>query len=267
MDVVTVIRTAVRRWYVFLPVLVLAVFAATRTANQIPPVFASEASVTVLPPAQKTISTGRPAETLIQPVNPYLSLDPRAQEFAASALQASLTSEAFISSLDPALYDPDFTVLKAEDQPILTLRSVAPVAERSHTTVQMLLAISAKQLEDLQRSAGAPPDQLLKLQVVSQSGPTQETSKRERALLVLNALSLAAAVLAATAAEAAAVSWSRRRRERRPSPPAPEVDTYDDDLADEMLGPRRDEVVVGASWRNGSQRPAGLDPQGPAYGG
>lgn len=203
MDVISLLSTSLRRWYVVVPVITIAVISAFALAERAEVTYASAGTVIFVGPSSV------PAENFEQvDVNPYLSFTGSLNS-TASAVRLVMDGPDHRSAV--AAQGLVGTYLITQENSTLTFNVTGPTEQEVTDTLDGLIARSGEELDRLQSTVAAPDDQLVRLDVLSQ--PTRaaiSSDSGKRLFLATLGLGLVAAVTLASALEAWAV---RRTRE------------------------------------------------------
>ncbi len=208
MDFWELAKVLLRRWAVFLPLVLLTAGAAWGATTQVPPRFSASASVILLPP------TGG------EGANAYLSLG---IPTTAESLAVATTDDRVREQLLAGGASPDFEVVADRRSALLLVTAEAGTRAGAVSTVEDLLEVLAQRLDRQQDDVSAAQDTRITLQSLT---PTvlavPVTEGTTRVVVVVVAVGLALATAAALAVEGLA-----RRRQRRPSR---HVEPLDDEL-------------------------------------
>lgn len=209
MDFLTLIRVTVQRWYVSVPVLLLAALAAFAAYRNAPPMHVVDASVIVVPPAGNV-----DGEAVL---NPYLAFT-GALNTTADAVTQVLSSAATRRDIVERGLAPDYVVTGPDDRlPVIrfTVRDQNP--RRATRSVANLLATVDEELLRLQEAVGAPANQLVRAEtLLSPTPPFEERGHITRAIFTIVGVGVFAAIAFALLVEGVAAG---RRGQRRPAHP------------------------------------------------
>lgn len=212
MDLFTIVGACVRRWYVTLPVLALAIVGAYKAYESVAAEYSSSVSIAVLPAAPVPTPTPTPgAEKTPAPENPYAgSGGPR---FAAAVLARNINTGTYRAQIGVTdRPDVTFTATASTQQPMIKIDATGPTAESVLDTLDRVTGQAGVVLNEFQTSAGAPQETLYRLAIaVPADTVTDITPSRWRNAGALIAVGLAAAATLATALDVAL----RRRRAAR----------------------------------------------------
>ena len=200
-------RVARRRWYVLLPLLLLAAVLTAGVARSIPRQYQSTGMVSLLASQQSIKGTS----TVPGTSNPFLSFDSSLND-TADFLVRRLGSTEAAQQLAGEGVGTYTAVLAASQGPFidLTTNGASPQAARAAMTT--LIGYTAAQLQSLQEQQGVPAQAMITSAVIVPGSPPAALDKRRvQDSLGAGAAGLALAVLATFAAD----SFAARRRSRR----------------------------------------------------
>ena len=200
MDLVTILRILIRRWYVAIPMFALSAVALYGLVGTGPSGYQANASGVLLPPASVNATTGDTA------VNPYLQFQ-GSQSVVARLLVGRLISPGSAELLKADGVKPGYSV--SSDDVVILFSATESDSALSVESTEKLTAFAKKTLHDMQLDVGAPPDQLLTLSPVNvpTTGAAQYGSK------VKQGIALAAVLFGLSLAVVFSVEgWSRKRR-------------------------------------------------------
>lgn len=204
MDFLTLIRVTVRRWYVSVPVLLLASVGAFAAYRSAPPMHVVDASVILVPPAGNVDGE--------EVVNPYLAFT-GALNTTADAVTQVLSSAATRRDIVQRGLAPDFVVTGPDDRlPVIRFTVRDPNPERATRSVQDLLSTVDEELLRLQAAVGAPPHQLVQAEtLLAPTPPFEERGHITRAIFTIAGVGLFAAIAFALLVEGAAAGRPQHR--------------------------------------------------------
>jgi hypothetical protein len=197
-DLWTALFTVFRRWYVSLPIAVLAVVGMVVIGGRIAQEYEAHASVVLVPPPAKVIGGIER-----RPDNP---LDAKT---AATATAKQIDSTSTQRRFEDDGLSPDFEVNLDSDTAIIEYLITAKTADQALETAQRLIDETKGNLARIQQIAGAQDDALITLNTVDisdEAEPIKGDKLRVQATVLL--LGLVAAVSAAFIVE----SFQTRRR-------------------------------------------------------
>lgn len=248
MDFLTAVKVVVRRWYVALPVLIVAAIVTQNVVQGVPPSFRANGSVIVASPG---LPRGTDPSAPPVAVNPLTNLDYTAS-VVASIVAGLMQDRAVKEELVAQGADPSYTLGTPPNTnaPLLGIEATAESPDKAVETVRLVIQGIQDQLERRQGEAGAPPDTWIRAIVLT--SPTEaerQTGGKVRAAVALGALSLAAAVSMAFLAESIAFGRKRRTDETASTQPVGRF----------RLGRRRNSTPVPEALRAGTAEAVGSD--------
>ena len=119
MDLWKTVRILMRRWYVAVPLILLALTGGLLVREGVEPGYTVSANVLVLPPSAGAVSTT--AGVQVVPVNPLLGFNGSTQ-IAARALEILAQSTTFRSKVEADAGLASYAVATAEGNPILGIQ-------------------------------------------------------------------------------------------------------------------------------------------------
>ncbi|MDQ4054436.1 MAG: hypothetical protein M3237_17280 [Actinomycetota bacterium] len=185
-----------RRWYVFLPVLLVMLFGTYLLGQRVEPSYSAQASMLVAGPGDE-LGDG----------NPYADSEKAAQ--ALFVIMASPEAFSSVSSQTEAPDAVDYTVSHVAQSAILEIYVDAPTAETALQTVRAVVSVIKSRLKEAQDAtvvAEKGHSKVLALSPPSEAVPS--TDGRTRVLLVGSGVSGLLALTAALTLE----GFQRRRR-------------------------------------------------------
>ncbi len=235
MDIVTAGRACVRRWYLFIPIIIIGVLASMHVANATKPTFEATGEFIVLQgavrpvtaPASKapvprvtvtrgkTTSTPSPTPTATPTpaptstvVNPYSG----SSDLLRAAVLTQLNSPVFQQKFADAGLKGSFSVAIAKKQPLFDVTADARHRNQAVTLVNAVLTAADAQVREVQTSAGAPDSGLFGAQVLTQATNASDvTSGKSKRLVSGIVVTVAAALALAIALDSSVIALRRRR--------------------------------------------------------
>lgn len=208
MDTLSVARVCFRRWFVFVPVLLIGLLAVVRVSSTTQQTYTSTGSLVLLPPATVAV------EGVERQINPYTQAGGSGR-LLASALVADLSSVERRGTL--AVGGTNYEAVQRRNEPVIDLIVTGSRAEDVDQAIGGLVEVAPTLLRDIQTETGAPADALLRAELFSPIDPPVETTPaRTKLLLALVGLAVAAAAAGALLFDAALRVMPRRgSRQRR----------------------------------------------------
>lgn len=203
-------RVIRRRWYVLLPLLLLAALLTAGVDKSIPRQYQSTGMMSLLASQQSIKGTS----TVPGTGNPFLSFDSSLND-TADFLVRRLASTDASQQLAGEGVGSYAAVLAASEGPFIQLTVTDSTPQDTRDSMAKLISYTAAQLQTLQQQQGVPaPDMIISAVIVPGSTPAAQSKRRVQDSLGAAAAGLALAVLATFAADSVA---ARRRRNRRAS--------------------------------------------------
>lgn len=226
MDLLDVVRIFFKRWYVGLPILLIAVWFAYTSYASVQPLYYANSVVTIAPPSQRIpySEAGKPVE-----VNGLL-------EVGGPSL---LTNMAVIACNDDAVKAKvmeaggkwGYTVKNFPSPtgqtplPLIMVESSQADAATAKNTVELAALQIDPVLQQLQRNVGVPEAQIVRAVVVTPPVPVKAFPSRTRSSLGLFAGGLVLSILAAVVTDLLVTRVAGKMRNRRVARSGPAVST------------------------------------------
>jgi hypothetical protein len=203
-------RVIRRRWYVLLPLLLLAATLTVGMDRSIPRQYQSTGMVSLLASQQSIKGTS----TVPGTGNPFESFDSSLNDTADFLVRRLVSTEASQQLAGEGV--GNYTaVLAASQGPFVQLTVTASTATATKAAMATLISYTSAQLQALQQQQGVPAqDMITSAVIVPDSAPAAQNKRRDEDSLGVGAAGLALAILATFATDSVA---SRRRRGRRPA--------------------------------------------------
>ena len=211
MDLVDLAKIVLRRWYVALAILLVGAVAALLLAGSIAPKY----KVT----AQSILISGQAAQDTPGsegPVNPYLAFS-GSLFTTLSAVTRTVDGQEFRDRLDADGNERDFLFTTSQEAPVIITESTASTPEEALELSQSVQDALAETLVTLQSAEDVPIDQQIRIRVLTTSTPVQEVGDRNRVIVGLMGVTIAAAVGGAVLVESISSTRRRTRAARAPS--------------------------------------------------
>jgi hypothetical protein len=198
-----------RRWYAFLPLLLVSVAIVVLITNGVKPDYSASGHLQLIPPAGAT-SSGTSATTTTKKVsNPWMDLGFQA---LGNAVVLKVQDKQVLDGLAAAGYTTSFTVTIEYNTTYFSIEAVGTTSDQATRTVQRLMKILDQQVTSQQAQFGvSKQDSITTLALDSGDKVKVVTSKMKRVLIVTGG----AAVLLSAAATIALDALLRRRSRRR----------------------------------------------------
>ncbi|HEU0086633.1 MAG TPA: hypothetical protein VFQ77_03110 [Pseudonocardiaceae bacterium] len=177
MDLLAVLRVAVQRWYILVPLLVLSVFSSWGVAQQVKPTYEIQGILTVSAPY---VASEDDAKVLAG--NTFLDYTNTANIMAALA-----DSPQTRSMVEAKGFNPDYKVLVQGSVVTATVSEDSP--ERSLAAYRLIAETIRGRLDTLQAQAGVPPGfRIVATDVLQPQGAQEVLGNRQRVLIASAAL-------------------------------------------------------------------------------
>ena len=216
MDLLGVMRACLRRWYVFLPIVLLTAWLARDQYQQAQPQYTATASVVIAPSTELVYNRGRQTDTGLVVTTPFNGSEgPRVLAgLLARALNTATVRQQLLPAGGAAL---TATRNVQEDSTVVNLQVVAADARTDAAALEAVRAGADDVLARIQYDAGAPEGQLYS--AVS-GGPVDPPlvayPDRVRGVVAIALAGVLFAVVLSVVAQS--LLSGRRRRDRAPKP-------------------------------------------------
>jgi hypothetical protein len=230
-DLFDVVRSCFRRWYVVLPLLLIAAWVSHNVYTSVKPRYYSNAAIAIAP-ANLQMPFGEPGVpvarnglldmgngTLIPNLLVFGLRDPSVVgQVVAAGGKANYTSRMFpVAQGMPEL-------------PLIMIEADEPDPIAASKTVELVVAQADPTLRTVQQQAGVPDDQMVKPLLASPpSPPVAGTPSRTRSTIAIFAAGVGITILAGVVIDVLMLRWKAWRKKRRLTgvQTADEVDTAD----------------------------------------
>jgi hypothetical protein len=232
MDLFGIVAATVRRWYVSLPIVLIAGFFAQQAYKAVEPAYTASVTVVVLPSLAESAGNPPPPEGVPVPTNPFNGSG--GARFAAAVLARNINSTAYPQKIGLPPGHGTFTADAAREQPIIQIDATASSPEAVVDLLDKVSAGAATVLNDFQAEAGAPEDKRYRAAAAVPVGKVEDvTPSRMRSAGAIGVLGLAVAAAPAAALDSALLRrrprterdgdgvrsrWRRRRRSPHATP-------------------------------------------------
>jgi hypothetical protein len=197
-----------RRWWLFVPLLLLTVGAVLRVSATTPPVFAAQGAVMLVEPTSVFV----PAPGKPRPVgNAWTETGAVG---LALATVISMETESFRASVESSGFDPRFKLDIVSRTAIITIKVASPSPARSVDTVRHLLGRVAADIAGKQQSLAGQPGAMITTEVLDQGGPVVADTTAVRRSQAVTAAGGALGAVTVTVFFDGAVAKYRSRRPR-----------------------------------------------------
>ena len=223
MDLVEVIRIIRARWYVMVPLLIVAIALTVGVDRSIPTKYQSTSSLSLLASESATAGTN----TLPGTRNPFLSYGSSLND-TADFLVRRMSSNDSANDLHTRGVTEAYTVAlaAAAQGPFITLTVTGTDPAHVLASMNTLTQYTAQQLEVVQAAASVQQRDMIRSMVIVPPGPPSKQTKTKTQDVLLTAIGgLVIAFLATFMVESVLAS---RRRRRRHVPFGAEAQEYDE---------------------------------------
>jgi hypothetical protein len=244
-DLFDVVRSCIRRWYVVLPLLLIAAWFAHHVYNSVKPVYYSNAAISIAPPNTQ-VPIGEPGAAVAR--NGLLDLGNGTM--IPNLLVFALRDPSVVGQVVAAGGNADYTTkmfpvpASSQELPLVMIEATEPDPIAASKTVQLVVAQADPVLRTLQQQAGVSDDQMAKLLVASPpSPPAGGVPSRTRSAMTILAAGVGIAILVGVVVDVLLLRWKARRQKHRHT----KVDTADGrDTADAAGNIQRQDEHVAA---------------------
>lgn len=211
MDLAEVIRIIRARWYVTVPLLIVAIALTVGVDRSIPTKYQSTSSLSLLASESATAGT----QTLPGTRNPFLSYGSSLNDTADFLVRRMNSNDTANDLHSRGVTETYAVALAAAAQgPFITLTVTGSNPEHVLTSMNTLIQYTAQQLEAVQAQASVQPQDMIRsMEITSPGPPTKQTKTKTQDVLLCAIGGLVIAFLATFIVES--VLASRRRRRRR----------------------------------------------------
>ena len=209
MDLFDVVKACIRRWYVFLPIVVLAVLSSALVDMFAKPSYSSHAMITLaLPAMQPQALDPLPRNGLMDAGGAVVLTNVLVGSLTDPSVQARVVADGGKGNYTAKM----FPVTQSTEQiPLIVVEASEPDPDSASETVQLVAAEAAPLARQMQQAAGVPEDQMVKPAVVSApSSPEPETRGRLKLAIAILLIGVALAVVAAVVADVLSIRRNAR---------------------------------------------------------
>jgi hypothetical protein len=219
-DLFDLVKSCIRRWYIVIPLLIVAAWYSHHVYASVKPVYYSSAVIGVTPPNSRIDQAAAPGDAV--PRNGLLDVGGASliTNMATLALGDSGIRTQVVASGGAADYTVKMFPVPATmpELPMIMVEATEPDPLTASKTVESVVGQAGSTLRALQQQAGVPDDQMVTPFVVSpQSGPWPGMPSRTRSTIAVFVALAGAAVLAGLLTDVLLSRWSARRRRNRPA--------------------------------------------------
>lgn len=195
MDLLQLARIVARRFYVFLPVAVLAVIVAVSASGRIEPEYSVSGSAVLVGPTEVgDASSGEAVQ-----VNPYLSFS-SSLATTGQVLKLTVESPDARRQIQAEGFSRTYRVFVENRSPVITVSATSDDPEEAQQTVLRVIESMDADLASRQASANAPEKSKITMTILARPGnPAADDSGSSRVRLMIVGAGLLGAVAAAVA--------------------------------------------------------------------
>lgn len=211
MDLVEVFRVIRTRWYVMVPLLIVAIALTIGVDKSIPTKYQSTSSLSLLASESATAGTS----TIPGTRNPFLNYNSSLNDTADFLVRRMGSNDVANDLATHGVTDAYAVALAASAQgPFITLTVTGTNAQHVLASMNTLTQYTAQQLEAVQAQASVQPQDMIRSMIIVPPGPpSKQTKTKTQDVLLTGIGGLVVAFLATFIVES--VLASRRRRRRR----------------------------------------------------
>jgi hypothetical protein len=218
MDLFDLVKSCVRRWYVVLPLLLLAAYFSHHIYTSVKPVYYSSAVIGVAPPNTRVDQAAAPGEGV--PRNGLLDLG--GASLITNMATLGLGDSSVRGQVAAAGGRPDYTVRMfpvpgtMPELPMIMIEATEPDPLAASKTVELVVAQADSTLRTLQQQANVAGNQMVTPFVVSpQSEPAPGMPSRTRSTIAVFVAGAGISILVTLLADVLLTRRTTSRRERR----------------------------------------------------
>jgi hypothetical protein len=230
MDLVEVIRIIRARWYVMVPLLIVAIALTVGVDRSIATKYQSTSSLSLLASESATAGTS----TLPGTRNPFLSYGSSLNDTADFLVRRMNSNDAANDLHGRGVTEAYSVALAAAAQgPFITLTVTGTNPEHVLSSMNTLTQYTAQQLAAVQAAASVQPQDMIRSMIITPPGPPSKQTKTKTQDVLLTAIGgLVIAFLATFLVESVLTSRRRRRRKVPFGANSPEFDEADAEVGE-----------------------------------
>jgi hypothetical protein len=216
LDLFDVVRSCARRWYVFVPLLLIAVWFSYSVYSSVKPVYYSQAVIGIAPPSSRVddVAPGVPL-----PRNGLLDIGgaPLITNLAVVGLSEPSVVDRVVAAGGLPHYGAKMFPVPATMQqlPLIVVEVTDPDPAAVSKTLELVVAQAEVSLRTLQHQAEVPDDQMMTPFVVSPPGtPSAGMPSRTRSTIAIFIAGAGLSVLATVLVDVLLSRYKARRRQR-----------------------------------------------------
>lgn len=208
MDLVDILLTVLRRWYLALLVAAVGIALSIYAASTLEPVYSVESQSLVVGPVKDTTGIISPEGPQEERVNPYTRFS-GSLDVTAQAIIRVVDGSEFRSVLETEGLDGDYEFEAPPGAALILVTTEAPTPGGASALAKRVSQGLVVTLAGVQSEAGVPDDEQITLRNLTISEPEELSGSRQRVLIGGVVVSL---ILGAVVAVAADTVLDRRRR-------------------------------------------------------
>ena len=216
-DLFDVVRSCFRRWYVVLPLLLIAAWFAHDIYTSVKPVYYSNAVVSIFPPNTRVDQTADGS-----PVPRNGLLDVGGATLIANMTVIGMEDPSTVAQVVAAGGNASYRVrmypvpATSPELPLIMIDITQPDPASATKTVELAAAQADPTVRALQQQAGVPEDLMVKAFVVSPpSAPAAGMPSRTRSTIAVFIAGVGLAILFGVVVDVLILRWKARRQKRR----------------------------------------------------
>lgn len=221
MDLFDVMKSCLRRWYVFIPFLMLTVWYSHNVYTSVKPVYYSQAVIGLAPPSFR-VDQAAPG----QPVPRNGLLDIGGASLLANMTALGLRDASVVNRVVALGGLPDYVARlfpvppTAPPIPLIMVENTAAEPAMAAKTLEIVTNETTSVLDRIQKQANVPPDMVVQTFVVSPpTKPVAAMPSRTRSTASVAVAGIALTVVGTVLLDVALTRRSRRRPESPRTPP------------------------------------------------
>lgn len=175
MDLWSVLKTILRRWYVSLPLVLITIIGISVIPRVVKPTYRAQGTALLAVP---TFDIEALKQARQERLNPFLSFNP-SLNISAEVISRIVNDDAIRLKVESLGLDGKFQVFSQQNIPGVTVISVGNSPAIATRTVRYVLDQSISTMEQLQQNADVPKDQFIRIGTISYSKKAEAISARQ----------------------------------------------------------------------------------------
>lgn len=210
MDMLGILKICVRRWFVFVPLVLIGVIVADRLADGTRPEYESAVRIVAIAPAGEQ---PRVAEGKVQPVNPYLGSG--GARLLLSTVGERLQTNGARTAVEAAGGERDYEMVIARSSDVLSFETVSESRPAARQTSVTLGERAVAEAQVVQEEAGVQSELFLQVRLMYPVDlPAELPSAATKVRIFAIGAGLAIAAAASVLVEGIVLAFRRWRRAR-----------------------------------------------------